>query len=701
MTTPAAGDFPDLRAVRVVAYPFESDAVDISELVVTISWSEQADKAAIEGSLTLDNSADLAHKVLAPGTWLDVSMQDPETKRWGHICPMLYVWGRAFTDRYANTVNVTVFDVSSFLQREGEADYFFRKTKSHPRGWLASEIAETILFDLEIDARVTPTRYRIPYLMLRSSTPYEAIVKALMADKAVSGVRYRIRAGRFDPARGSMVDLDKIVISPAVQTNMTWVIKEGSNLMSLQWEESLDGKVTDVLGVGVSGNGREVRRVRVVSGDVRRYGRLRKNVMTAPRTSAAALERAIRQELVKRGDLKRTITVEAEGIPFMRAADSVYIEESGSRLRGTFFVTSVSHTISAGTHSMHVELDRVAQFPEAELSSDELKPEQVSSAGETVVARSGPTSSGVTYTGDYSWAYELAKRFGLTVTSTFRSPSQNAAVGGSANSYHMQWGRAADLSGSASAMMALARWASQHLDQFTEVYYDPLGGWKNGISIGPIGGHSDHVHLTISESATARAPSSRPTRTRAIRIAPLGGSAGVPPDEWVFAPGQISNIDSSGGRFGSGVTADIVGSSSYPGDNAGPQAIARWMGAAAQKYGLPPELPVMAALAESGLKNHAPYPDGGPSYDDLAMGFFSIHPSRARSNGYDWEQMRRRPQLQIEWFIGEANKIKSRWASKGPSGYPGWIQDIEKSANPTGSQYAAQYSRARSLLGIG
>ena len=41
----------------------------------------------------------------------------------------------------------------------------------------------------------------------------------------------------------------------------------------------------------------------------------------------------------------------------------------------------------------------------------------------------------------------------------------------------------------------------------------------------------------------------------------------------------------------------------YPGDNAGQEALAKWLAKQAEKAGLPPELPVMAALVESGVKN--------------------------------------------------------------------------------------------------
>ena len=41
----------------------------------------------------------------------------------------------------------------------------------------------------------------------------------------------------------------------------------------------------------------------------------------------------------------------------------------------------------------------------------------------------------------------------------------------------------------------------------------------------------------------------------------------------------------------------------YPGDDASSEQIAAWMAGQAQKRGLPPELPLMASLVESGMKN--------------------------------------------------------------------------------------------------
>jgi hypothetical protein len=38
-----------------------------------------------------------------------------------------------------------------------------------------------------------------------------------------------------------------------------------------------------------------------------------------------------------------------------------------------------------------------------------------------------------------------------------------------------------------------------------EAFYDPVGAYDEGSFIDPIGGHSDHVHLSLNRAATALA----------------------------------------------------------------------------------------------------------------------------------------------------------------------------------------------------
>ena len=82
-------------------------------------------------------------------------------------------------------------------------------------------------------------------------------------------------------------------------------------------------------------------------------------------------------------------------------------------------------------------------------------------------------------------AMSTARRMGLRITST--SGGRHAP-----GSYHYR-GRAFDAAGSSAAMGRFYR--AMAGTNPTELFYDPMGGIKHGRSIGPIGGHRDHVHI--------------------------------------------------------------------------------------------------------------------------------------------------------------------------------------------------------------
>jgi len=94
---------------------------------------------------------------------------------------------------------------------------------------------------------------------------------------------------------------------------------------------------------------------------------------------------------------------------------------------------------------------------------------------------------------------ELAKRFGLTVTSGRRSAADNQRVGGSPTSLHLS-DRARDLGGTPENLRKAAEYAASHYgSNLGELFYDPLGYYvKKGKRVaGSIGGHGDHLHIGI------------------------------------------------------------------------------------------------------------------------------------------------------------------------------------------------------------
>jgi hypothetical protein len=131
----------------------------------------------------------------------------------------------------------------------------------------------------------------------------------------------------------------------------------------------------------------------------------------------------------------------------------------------------------------------------------------------------------------------------------------------------------------------------------------------------------------------------------------------------------------------------------YPGDSAPKERIARWMARRAAERGLPHELPVMAALAESGLRNLR-----GESYH----GFFGMHDSL---NSGEYRGFPRNPELQVKWFIDTASLVRQRRVAEldpdpaaDAHAYGSWIADVERPTPQNRTGYQPHLEEARRLV---
>ena len=174
----------------------------------------------------------------------------------------------------------------------------------------------------------------------------------------------------------------------------------------------------------------------------------------------------------------------------------------------------------------------------------------------------------------------------------------------------------------------------------------------------------------IARPTRRRSPPSRPRRPPR-RARPSPRAPGAPPDL-------------------SAVPVD------YPGNDASQEELARWLAREAQKAGLPAELPVMAALVESGVRNL--------SFGDAdSVGFFQMRVSiwnRGAYAGYP-----QNPGLQIKWFIDQALALKRKRIAQGyenfgsdPATWGAWIADVERPAEQFRGRYQLRLAEARRLL---
>ena len=133
----------------------------------------------------------------------------------------------------------------------------------------------------------------------------------------------------------------------------------------------------------------------------------------------------------------------------------------------------------------------------------------------------------------------------------------------------------------------------------------------------------------------------------------------------------------------------------YPGKGAERKTIALWMARAAALRDVPEELPVMAALAESGLRNLNRR--GNPF-----AGFFSMH--RSLNKG-PYRGFAQNPDLQLRWFLDTAVIVRQREIAEGAEEYAGdptayglWIADVERPAPENRDGYQPYLDDAGKLL---
>jgi cell wall-associated NlpC family hydrolase len=157
-----------------------------------------------------------------------------------------------------------------------------------------------------------------------------------------------------------------------------------------------------------------------------------------------------------------------------------------------------------------------------------------------------------------------------------------------------------------------------------------------------------------------------------------------------------SNDSSDGNDSGANPAPVDVGtaSASYPGDSAPPQDVAAWMAGQAQKRGLPSELPVMAALVESGMHNL----NRG---DADSLGLFQMRMGTWNHGAYAGYPDH--AELQLKWFLDQAEAVKQQRVAAGksvddPNGYGEWIADVERPRADYRGRYQPRLADARDLL---
>ena len=200
-------------------------------------------------------------------------------------------------------------------------------------------------------------------------------------------------------------------------------------------------------------------------------------------------------------------------------------------------------------------------------------------------------------------------------------------------------------------------------------------------------------HLAPGSAPTDRQPAAnRPSAANPQPAADRQPAAGAParsPDRIAEGPARHAAPAHLVPEHHPAASADAL--LPYPGDGATPQALAAWMGARARRAGLPPALPVMAALTESGLHNL--------NYGDRdSVGFFQMRLGIWNTGAYAGYPDH--PELQLQWFIDHA--LAARQAdpalAESPDSWGEWVANVEQPAAAYRGRYQLQLGAAQELL---
>ena len=118
------------------------------------------------------------------------------------------------------------------------------------------------------------------------------------------------------------------------------------------------------------------------------------------------------------------------------------------------------------------------------------------------------------------------------------------------------------------------------------------------------------------------------------------------------------------------------------------------MAGQAQKRGLPPQLPLMASLVESGMKNL--------NFGDAdSVGFFQMRVGIWNQGAYAGYPDK--PELQVKWFLDQAEAVKKQRLVAGkpiddPNSFGEWIADVERPAEQYRGRYQTKLAEANRLL---
>lgn len=258
-------------------------------------------------------------------------------------------------------VSLTAYDSNVYLTKSNDSRIFKNKK--------ASEIITMLAKDFGIKTgKIADTGYVIPYLRMSNKTLFDMVVTALKLTSSQTGKRFFI---------GN--DGGNLTLKEGAKSDTKYVFKDGANLISASFKSSIEDTITQVKVIG-GAKGKEISVVAKNEKLRQKFGVMQALETMDEKATASQIKQRADALMKQKGVIDEQYQVEVLGIPEVDVGTPVYIKNVMTGIYGAFYVTSVKHTY-AENHLMSLELSRTYDLPDIEISSDDLKPEEVKAKG--------------------------------------------------------------------------------------------------------------------------------------------------------------------------------------------------------------------------------------------------------------------------------------------------------------------------------
>lgn len=240
------GEFEGSReyGYRCFLYPMDNrdyTYLEITDLIAEASWEEDLDSAAMSLDLTvwdpvIQGNRDL--NSISKGDRISLFVRDYTDDEMALVNNFV-VWEIGKSSSSSPTITLKAYDNMIYLMKSEDTFLFNKSTSKSKKGWTASEITEYVCEKHGIETGyIAKAEHRISYFRVDSGNIYDVLIKAWTEERKKTDVRYLLR-----------MENNKLTVRAKQDQAMFWQVAAGSNLIEIDFTDSLEGMFSAVRAV--------------------------------------------------------------------------------------------------------------------------------------------------------------------------------------------------------------------------------------------------------------------------------------------------------------------------------------------------------------------------------------------------------------------------------------------------------------------